>query len=366
MQREVRRGSLVFEGLTKRYGSVTVVQMISAAIAAGEFFSLLGPSGSGKTTTLMMIAGFVEPDAGSINLAGEDLTRVPAQKRGLGMVFQNYALFPHLNVYNNIAFPLHVRRVRDPELAARVREALALVRLESFEQRPIRELSGGQQQRVALARAIVHRPRVVLMDEPLGALDKNLRYEMQTEIKEIQRRLGMTVVYITHDQEEAMHMSDRIAIMNRGRIVQVGPPSEVYELPHTSFVGRFLGEANLIAGSADGAAFKTVGGAVLTAARPATAGCSYLFVRPEKIRLAEAESRRNISEAGCNTLKGHIARVSFLGSIIRYAVAAGEPELVSVDAANTDCGRIVAEGTPVFLTWRTADSRILERQDEMA
>jgi ABC-type Fe3+/spermidine/putrescine transport system ATPase subunit len=260
---------------------------------------------------------------------------------------------------------LQVRRVKDPELSVRVREVLALVRLQSFEQRAIRELSGGQQQRVALARAIVHRPRVVLMDEPLGALDKNLRYEMQTEIKEIQRRLGMTVVYITHDQEEAMHMSDRIAIMNRGRIVQVGPPREVYELPQTPFVGRFLGEANLIAGTVDGTALKTVGGAVLRAARRSAAGCGYLFVRPEKIRLAEAESGCNVSEAGCNMLKGHIARVSFLGGIIRYGVAVGESELVSVDAANTDCARIFAERTPVALSWRTTDSRILAKRDEM-
>jgi ABC-type Fe3+/spermidine/putrescine transport system ATPase subunit len=219
------------------------------SIAPGEFFSLLGPSGSGKTTTLMMVAGFVHPDGGAILLDGQDIAAVPPQKRGFGMVFQNYAIFPHLNVFENIAFPLRARRWPKAMVAERVTWALEMVRLGRFADRYARQLSGGQQQRVALARAIVFHPSVVLMDEPLGALDKNLRYEMQVEIKEIQQRLGMTVLYVTHDQEEAMSMSDRIAIMNRGRIDQVGPPGVVYEQPVNPFVGRFLGEANLIEGT---------------------------------------------------------------------------------------------------------------------
>ena len=223
------RGAIELRGLTKRYGDDTVVNAIAVSIAPGEFFSLLGPSGSGKTTTLMMVAGFVHPDGGAILLDGADIAAVPPQKRGFGMVFQNYAIFPHLNVFENIAFPLRARRWAKDAIAERVAWALELVRLGRFADRYARQLSGGQQQRVALARAIVFHPPVVLMDEPLGALDKNLRFEMQVEIKEIQQRLGMTVLYVTHDQEEAMSMSDRIAIMNRGRIDQVGPPGEVYE-----------------------------------------------------------------------------------------------------------------------------------------
>src|SRR6185437_9900545 len=230
-------------------GSERVVDQVSAVIRPGEFFSLLGPSGSGKTTTLMMIAGFVQPDSGAIQIDGADITRVPAERRGLGMVFQNYAIFPHLNVFENTAFPLRARRLPDDEIRRRVQEALDLVRLDRFALRYARQLSGGQQQRVAIARAIVYHPPIVLMDEPLGALDKNLRYDMQVELKDIQQRLGMTVVYVTHDQEEAMNLSDRIAIMNHGRIEQAGEPGSIYENPTNAFVARFLGEANLIEGT---------------------------------------------------------------------------------------------------------------------
>src|SRR5215472_8264802 len=243
------RGAIELRGLTKRYGEETVVDAIAVSIAPGEFFSLLGPSGSGKTTTLMMVAGFVRPDGGVILLDGEDIAEVPPQKRGFGMVFQNYAIFPHLSVFENIAFPLRARRWANGAVADRVSWALELVRLGRFGDRHAHQLSGGQQQRVALARAIVFHPPVVLMDEPLGALDKNLRFEMQVEIKEIQQRLGMTVIYVTHDQEEAMSMSDRIAILNHGRVHQVGSPGEVYERPADPFVGRFLGEANLLEGA---------------------------------------------------------------------------------------------------------------------
>ncbi len=266
--RSVGQGAIELRGVTKRYGDERVVDAISATIRPGEFFSLLGPSGSGKTTTLLMIAGFAPVDEGQILLDGADISAVPPQKRSFGMVFQNYAIFPHLNVYENVAFPLRARRVPDGEIRERVDAALALVRLERFADRYSRQLSGGQQQRVAIARAIVFHPSVVLMDEPLGALDKNLRYQMQVEIKEIQRRLGMTVVYVTHDQEEAMNMSDRIAIMSNGRIAQLGPPAEVYERPQDIFTARFLGEANLIEGTVEetageGATLRTAGGLAL-------------------------------------------------------------------------------------------------------
>jgi ABC-type Fe3+/spermidine/putrescine transport system ATPase subunit len=245
-------GELRIENLTKRYAGLPAVSDFTATIGSGQFFSLLGPSGSGKTTTLMMIAGFTEPDGGSIRLDGEDITRLGPQHRGLGMVFQNYALFPHLDVFENIAFPLRARRAAAALIRSRVAAVLKMVGLERFAASRPRELSGGQQQRVALARAIVFDPQIVLMDEPLGALDKNLRYRMQVEIKEIQQRIGMTIVYVTHDQEEAMNMSDVIAIMNNGRIEQLGPPREIYERPANVFVSRFLGEANLIAGTANG------------------------------------------------------------------------------------------------------------------
>ena len=261
----VSAGSVELEAVTKRYGTETVVAGVSLAIPEGEFFTLLGPSGSGKTTTLSMLAGFVMPDEGRIVMGGRDMTRVPPRGRGLGMVFQNYAIFPHLNVAENVAFPLTVRNAPKAEVAARTAEALEMVKLNGFETRYARQLSGGQQQRVALARAIVAHPRVVLMDEPLGALDKNLRYHMQVEIKDIQQRLGMTVIYVTHDQEEALTMSDRIAIMNHGRITQMGPPREVYEKPATSFVASFLGEANLLRVRRDGDAMRGPGGASVAA-----------------------------------------------------------------------------------------------------
>src|SRR4051794_26353357 len=254
-------GAVALDRVSKRYSGAAAVEDLSIAVAPGEFFTLLGPSGSGKSTTLAIVAGFTEPDAGTVHLDGRDMTRAAPRERGLGMVFQNYAIFPHLDVFENVAFPLRARRVPSAEVRARVREALEMVQLAGFETRHARQLSGGQQQRVALARAVVAQPAIVLMDEPLGALDKNLRYHMQTEIKDIQRRLGMTVIFVTHDQEEAMNMSDRIAIMDRGRVVQMGPPREVYERPENAFTGRFLGEANLIGGTAEGACLRTPDGA---------------------------------------------------------------------------------------------------------
>src|SRR5580658_9508254 len=285
-------GAIELRGLTKRYGEETVVNDIAASIAPGEFFSLLGPSGSGKTTTLMMVAGFLRPDGGAILVDGEDVAAVPPQKRGFGMVFQNYAIFPHLNVFENVAFPLRARHWAKDAIGERVAWALELVRLGRFADRDARQLSGGQQQRVALARAIVFHPPVVLMDEPLGALDKNLRFEMQVEIKEIQQRLGITVLYVTHDQEEAMSMSDRIAILNRGRIDQVGTPGEVYERPANPFVGRFLGEANLI-----GVAVTAHAGEIVRLRLPSgqelhaplgnscDSGPGMLFIRPERVEI---------------------------------------------------------------------------------
>jgi len=353
------KGALELDGVTKRYGEERVVDAVSAAIRPGEFFSLLGPSGSGKTTTLMMIAGFVTPDGGAIRVDGADLTSVPPQRRGLGMVFQNYAIFPHLNVFENVAFPLRARHVAAAELRRRVEAALELVRLERFAQRFARQLSGGQQQRVAIARAIVFHPSIVLMDEPLGALDKNLRYEMQVEIKDIQRRLGMTVVYVTHDQEEAMNMSDRIAIMNHGRIEQLGPPGVIYERPSNAFVGKFLGEANLIEGTiesvADGAAvLRTRDGVVLRARldRIATPGrAASLFARPEKLAFGDG--------ADGNRVVGTVRRRSFLGSMIRTVVEVGPATQLTIDLANLGDGGGPEVGASVTVHWPVAHSMIL-------
>jgi spermidine/putrescine ABC transporter ATP-binding subunit len=357
------RGAVELVGLTKRYGDDTVVDRVVLSIASGEFFSLLGPSGSGKTTTLMMVAGFVRPDTGAILLDGEDIAAVPPQKRGFGMVFQNYAIFPHLSVFENIAFPLRARRWAKDAVAERVRWALDLVRLGRFGDRQPHQLSGGQQQRVALARAIVFHPPVVLMDEPLGALDKNLRFEMQIEIKEIQQRLGMTVIYVTHDQEEAMSMSDRIAILNHGRVHQVGSPGEVYERPVDPFVGRFLGEANLLGGAVtakgDIARVALPSGQELRAPRASSCddGRGMLFIRPERVEITPGTNAP--PEPSANILTGSVRRCSFLGNILRYAIEVDGAEPVTVDLQNAVGVAPLPVGAPVVLRWPVADSLIL-------
>jgi putative spermidine/putrescine transport system ATP-binding protein len=362
------RGAIELRGLTKRYGDETVVNAIAVSIAPGEFFSLLGPSGSGKTTTLMMLAGFVRPDGGTVLLDGEDIAAVPPQRRGFGMVFQNYAIFPHLNVFENIAFPLRARRWAKDAISERVSWALELVRLGRFGDRDARQLSGGQQQRVALARAIVFHPPVVLMDEPLGALDKNLRFEMQVEIKEIQQRLGTTVLYVTHDQEEAMSMSDHIAIMDHGRIHQIGSPGEVYERPANPFVGRFLGEANLIEGTvlADGGEvvlLRLPFGQELRAPRSnsCTSGRGVLFIRPERVEIAPGLGRHG--DPGANMLAGKVRRCSFLGNILRYAVDLDGAQSITVDLQNTAGVSPLPVGASVVLRWQVADSLILPGED---
>ncbi len=373
-------GAIELRQITKRYGKETVVDAVSTAIAPGEFFSLLGPSGSGKTTTLMMIAGFADVDGGQILVDGTDIADVPPQRRGFGMVFQNYAIFPHLNVFDNVAFPLRARKLPDAQIRERVRQALELVRLERYADRFSRQLSGGQQQRVAIARAIVFHPSVVLMDEPLGALDKNLRYQMQVEIKEIQQRLGMTVVYVTHDQEEAMNMSDRIAIMNNGRIEQVGRPVEIYENPASIFIARFLGEANLVEGTIEAmlagvATLRTAGGLRLRARidSDVPAGTRVnLFVRPERVTLASLppagvpaaradETGVNKLSAAPNRATGRLVQTSFLGNILRHVVEIDPGVHMTVDLQNASAGLLRAAGATVELSWRVADSLILQR-----
>ncbi len=316
---------------------VVAVDDISLEISDGEFFSMLGPSGSGKTTTLRLIAGFESPTSGRIWLQGEDVTAKPPFERDVNTVFQDYALFPHMSVGDNVAYGLVVRKVARPERERRAAEALAMVRLSGFERRKPGQLSGGQRQRVALARALVNRPRVLLLDEPLGALDLKLREEMQLELKAIQHEVGITFVYVTHDQQEALSMSDRLAVFNRGRIEQVGSPAEVYEHPATRFVAGFVGQSNLISGEAA----RTILGADGT-----------FTVRPEKIRIRGPEAEPEPDEVGAT---GHVRDVVYLGPDTRYLVSldAG-PELVVTEQnlATSSMEALEAQGRTVRLTWK--------------
>jgi len=324
-------------GLQKHFGDVVAVAGIDLEIAEGEFFSMLGPSGSGKTTTLRMIAGFELPTAGRIELRGQDVSRLPPFDRDVNTVFQDYALFPHMTVGDNVGYGLMVRKVGREERRQRVVDALRMVRLDGYEKRKPGQLSGGQRQRVALARALVNRPRVLLLDEPLGALDLKLREEMQIELKTIQREVGITFVYVTHDQEEALTMSDRLAVFNHGRIEQVGTPADVYEKPDTRFVAGFVGTSNLLSGSV----------AQAIVGREGT-----FTVRPEKIRLAAPDGPVDDDET---TALGRIAEVIYLGADTRYIVRldAGPTLVVTQQNLSTSSTEALAQqGRPVRLVWQ--------------
>jgi len=332
-------------------GKVKAVDDVTLAIEPGEFFSLLGPSGCGKTTTLRMIAGFEAPDCGRIRVGGSDITDVPVHKRDMGMVFQSYALFPHRTVAENVAFGLRMRGVHRNVIPARVAEALEQVALTGYEQRRPSQLSGGQQQRVALARAIVIRPPVLLCDEPLGALDRKLRQSMQFELKQLQKDLGVTLVFVTHDQEEALAMSDRIAVMNAGRLEQVGTPSEIYDRPRTRFVADFIGEINLFDGKWDGGRFVAGDGRVLPAmmngARP---GAGAVAVRPEKARIVAPDD---------GAIAGRIESANFLGGQVLYRIAsAGDRHLLAKETNIGEAARPV--GAEVGLAWNATDAVVLE------
>jgi putative spermidine/putrescine transport system ATP-binding protein len=354
--------AIALEGLAKTFDNgVRAVDDVTLDIREGEFFSLLGPSGCGKTTTLRMLAGFEAPTAGRIRVHGRDLTDVPAHKRNMSMVFQNYALFPHRTVDENVAFGLRMRKTPAAEIARRVTDALRMVALEGLGARRPGQLSGGQQQRVALARALVLEPEVLLCDEPLGALDKKLRQAMQFELKELQRKIGVTLVYVTHDQEEALAMSDRIAVMASGRLAQVGPPAEIYDRPATRFVAEFIGEANLFEGRAEAAAggFRVVasdGLAVLAAGDAPAAGRATVALRPEKLALGVPGTLDGLD----NRLPGRIESVNFLGgtSLARIEIAGGRHLLA---AASNDGGRAMpAAGAAVEVGWRAVDAVLLK------
>ena len=330
--------SISLRGLRRQFGDVVAVDNVDLDVYDGEFLTLLGPSGSGKTTVLRMIAGFEKPDAGTIELAGTDVTRMPPYARDVNTVFQDYALFPHMSVIDNIEYGLRVKKVAKPERVERARQALADVRLEGFGDRAPSALSGGQRQRVALARALVNRPRVLLLDEPLGALDLKLREQMQVELKEIQREVGITFVFVTHDQDEALTMSDRIAVFNEGRIEQIGTPLEVYEHPATVFVAGFVGTSNLLR---DDVALAVLG-------RSGT-----WSVRPEKIRVTKGILTAG---AGVHAVPGTVREVIYVGMSTRYVVDldAGDSLMAVAQNSQSDLGDgATRRGDRVTLSWNS-------------
>ncbi len=332
------------EGLRKTFGDVVAVAGVDLDVREGEFFSLLGPSGCGKTTCLRMIAGFEEPTAGRIVLHGRDVAGLPAYERDVNTVFQDYALFPHMSVHDNVEYGLVVKGIGRAERRQRVGEVLRMMRLDRLDRRKPGELSGGQRQRVALARALVNQPRVLLLDEPLGALDLKLRQAMQIELKSIQERLSMTFIYVTHDQEEALTMSDRMAVMNQGRVEQVGSPAEVYERPATSFVAGFVGASNVLSGDAASA---------ITGQRQA------ITVRPEKIRLGSPEDGGQPDEVSA---LGVVRDVVYVGAFTRYVVeldAGGELVVLQQNLTMSSMDVLQARGRRVRLFWNRQHSRVI-------
>jgi putative spermidine/putrescine transport system ATP-binding protein len=351
-----------FRDVKKSYdGETLVVKGLSLDIRKGEFLTLLGPSGSGKTTSLMMLAGFEVPTSGQISVAGRDLTHLPPHKRDIGMVFQNYALFPHMSVAENVAFPLQARRRPKPEIAARVAGALSRVRMDAFAQRRPAQLSGGQQQRVALARALVFEPTLVLMDEPLGALDKQLREHMQMEIRHLHEELGITVIYVTHDQDEALAMSDRIAVFNSGVVEQIGTAREIYEAPQTGFVSSFVGENNHLHGrvesrAPDGRTIVAAAGAsiIATAVGDLPEGSPVLLsLRPERI-VVKAHDRPLD-----NAVPAKVSEIVYFGDHVRLRCRLSLGDFLTVKMANAGSLGDRKAGDELVLGWQAADCRAL-------
>lgn len=353
---------LELKNLKKLYGDIVAVGDVSMEIMDGEFLTLLGPSGSGKTTILLMIAGFENPTNGEILFQGKPINPVPVEKRNIGMVFQNYALFPHMTIFGNLAFPLKMRKVGKQEKERRVKQVLDLVQLPGYENRSPKQLSGGQQQRIALARALIFDPPVLLMDEPLGALDKKLREHMQLEIKHIQSQLKRTVIYVTHDQEEAMVMSDRIAVMNEGEVMQVGTPGELYEKPVNKFVAGFIGESNFIEGKS-----VDIKGGVVTIQMDdesrhqlrwdgdVAIGDEVCFsIRPEKMFILNEEKRPE------NALNGIIEEIIYIGETTRYKIIIGKEKIINVREMNIGDRSPYKKGEKVKLSWKMKNLRRLE------
>ena len=361
------RPVLVLRDLRKVYGNVVACDDVDLEVRRGEFVTLLGPSGSGKTTTLRMIAGFATPSGGSIEIDGRDVTRVPPHRRNVGMVFQSYALFPHMTAAQNVAFPLRLRSVPKDEIRERVDEALRLVKLDGFGDRHPRELSGGQQQRIALARAVVFSPLMLLMDEPLGALDRKLREAMQLEIMRVSRERGATVLYVTHDQEEALVMSDRIAIFNQGRIEQIGSGEDLYDRPATLFVAEFIGESNIIRGrfERDGAAAGWVVGEPFrcqvgpTSVQRASldgGSAAALVVRPQQMRILASSDE---SPRDSSVVDGTVDEALYLGSDRKYGLRLADGQHVIVREQRDGHERVWATGDTVRVAWDADDGVLL-------
>jgi spermidine/putrescine transport system ATP-binding protein len=349
---------VTLEGVTKQFDDVTAVDGISLEIEHGSFFALLGPSGCGKTTTLRMIGGFEDPTDGVIYLGEQDVTALPAYKRDVNTVFQSYALFPHLSVYENVAFGLKRKGLRGDSVRGRVTEILRIVGLSGLEGRKPKQLSGGQQQRVALARALVNRPRVLLLDEPLGALDLKLRKQMQLELKMIQHDVKVTFIHVTHDQEEAMTMADTIAVMNAGQIEQLGSPDDLYERPQTAFVAGFLGVSNLLRGTVSGEDSVRVNGTQVRVPREALAGRKgpvSVGIRPEKIQLGEGQA---------NTLQGKVAERAYIGVSTEYLVDTPSGRM-TVFVQNAGPGSpTLSEGDPATLSWSPEATFVVDPPEE--
>lgn len=346
--------------LAKTFDNVRAVDGISIDIAAGEFLTILGPSGSGKTTTLNLIAGFETPTSGQILIREEDIAFKPPYKRNLGMVFQNYALFPHMTVFNNIAFPLRNRRMNEKRIKESVHDVLSLVKLEGYEKRYPKQLSGGQQQRVSIARSLAYKPSALLMDEPLGALDKKLRDYMQTEIKRIQKEVGITVIYVTHDQEEALNISDRIAVMNAGRIEQIDSPREIYEYPKNLFVADFIGESNIIEGNllrsegvvATVAIWNCLEVRALNLNEKVPNTSVRVLIRPERIKLLSSDVMTD------NRYHGTVVEAGFVGQLLRYKIAVGNKDTIFVKEHNRGQA-IQMPGEKIWIGWNHEDALIV-------
>jgi putative spermidine/putrescine transport system ATP-binding protein len=344
---------LSLNGLSKHYGDFYAVREVSLSIADGEFLVLLGPSGCGKTTTLRMVAGFIEPSAGHVRLAGQDVTLLPPWKRNAGMVFQSYALFPHMTVAQNVAFGLEMRKLSRADIGRRVEETLALVRLGGYGGRLPRQLSGGQQQRVALARALAIRPDVLLLDEPLSNLDAKLRQEVRVEIRELQRQLGLTTVMVTHDQEEALTMADRLVVMNEGSVRQVGSQRDLYERPADRFVAGFVGRTTFLAGAVEAPGrFRSDGGLAL-ACTGGSPGRAALSLRPERVEIG-LQPRSGLD----NCLPGTVEFVSYLGALIDIHVRLSPGDRLVVQIANREGGFTPEVGQPVHVGWPASAAQV--------
>ncbi|MCK1588557.1 ABC transporter ATP-binding protein [Bradyrhizobium sp. 169] len=353
--------AISLNGISKMFGPVPALRPTDLKVEKGEFLTLLGPSGSGKTTLLNLIAGAMGPTTGTIFLDGRDITRMPPRERGIGMVFQNYALMPHMTVFENVAYPLRARRHPSSAIRAKVLEAIERVGLSGFEDRKPRQLSGGQQQRVGIARCIVYSPTIIMMDEPLGALDKNLREQMQGEIKRLHKDLGTTFIYVTHDQEEALNMSDRICLMSTGEIAQLGTPDELYFHPHSRFVAEFIGESNLISGrmiSDDQMVIAGNRAITIPGGRWTEKSELLIMVRPEKVRVSGIDEP---VKEGSNVLNGEVASSSFIGGMTRVTINTGNDLKITAKMISGRAEVRPALGARVQLCWSSSDVVVLER-----